>query len=258
MPVPSQTLGPILTELALLWIFVQSDLPEAPYRWCPLAQRPAARSFLPLAEAASAVMASIASIEYGQHDHKIKGTLIIIDILLGITWRLWASLSIMPCCQALGQSWCLSKAPGSYCLCQRPAWGSISNGVKTGFDATMVWTSFQAWRCSSWIWVRYSSSCKIYAIYALGDFWKHPAQITVHWLNAFIKWNCLRLDATWQGKDHQDSDPLHFYVHSKAEILQMQLQMNLKDRHEIYNMHILSQYAIYIYIYIYAMSLCHA
>jgi hypothetical protein len=28
-----------------------------------------------------------------------------------------------------GQSWCLSKAPGSYCLCQRPAWGSISNGV---------------------------------------------------------------------------------------------------------------------------------
>ena len=36
-------------------------------------------------------------------------------------------------------------------------------------------------------------------------------------------------------------------------MLQMQLQMNLKDRHEIYNMHILSQYAIYIYIFM----LCH-
>lgn len=75
----------------------------------------------------------------------------------------------------------------------------------------------------------------------------------------FHKMNCLRLDATWQGNDHQDSDPLHFYVHSKAEILQLQLQMNLKDRHEIYIIcifNILSQNAIYIYLY--AMSLCHA
>lgn len=97
----------------------------------PTYPRPAARSFPPLAEAGFCC--------HGMAKWTAS---------LGITWRLWASLSIMPCCQALGRVGAFQKLQDPVVFVNDLHGAAIcSNGVKSWFGATMRSVMFSPMSC---------------------------------------------------------------------------------------------------------------